>query len=83
MTGFEKSWLLCTQQQEHFSPSSNSSTHALANNSDRYGVGGRSCPGCFCCSLFLRLVRHPHAFRQSLKWLHVHLLLTSRELAVI
>ena len=52
--GAEKSWLPCTQKQDALSPSYNCCTHP--NNA---GIGGDSYPGCFCCCLFLRLVRHP------------------------
>ena len=34
------------------------------------GIGAESCPGCFCCGLFLRLVGHLSA-RVFFKWFHL------------
>ena len=43
----------------HFSPSNNSCTCWLTIQP---GIDAESCLGCFCCGLFLRLVRHPRVF---------------------
>ena len=43
----------------HFSPSNNSCTRWLAIQP---GINAESCPGCFCCGLFLRLVRRPRVY---------------------
>ena len=43
----------------HFSPSNNSCTRWLTIQP---GVDAESCPGCFCCGLFLRLVRRPRVY---------------------
>ena len=65
VTGFEKSHLSHTQQQDTlFSPSNNNSTHLLIFQG---GIGAESFPGCFCCGLFLRLVRCPRALGLSSK----------------
>ena len=42
----------------HFSPSNDSCTHWLTIQA---GIDTESCPGCFCCSLFMRLVIRPRA----------------------
>ena len=43
----------------HFSPSNNSCTRWLIIQP---GIDAESCPGCFCCGLFLRLVRRPGVY---------------------
>ena len=44
----------------HFSPS-NDSWQTIQTD-----IGAESCPGCFCCFLFLRPVRYPQVLRRSL-----------------
>ena len=55
VTGFEKIHLPCTQQQDTLFIINNSCTH----------ISTDSCPGYFCCGLFLRLVRCPRVFGRS------------------
>ena len=43
----------------HFSPSNNSCTCWLTLQP---GIDAKSCPDCFCCGLFLRLVRRPRVY---------------------
>ena len=43
----------------HFSPTNNSCTCWLTIQP---GIDAESCPGCFCCGLFLRLVRRPRVY---------------------
>ena len=43
----------------HFSPSNVSCTRWLTIQP---GIDAESCPGCFCCGLFLTLVRHPWVY---------------------
>ena len=43
----------------HFSPSNNGCTRWLTIQP---GIDAESCPGCFCCGLFLRLVRRPRVY---------------------
>ena len=43
----------------HFSPSNNSCTRWLTIQP---GIDAESCPGCFCCGLFLRLDRRPRVY---------------------
>ena len=43
----------------HFSPSNDRCTCWLTIQP---GIDSKSCPGCFCCGLFLRLVRCPRVF---------------------
>ena len=43
----------------HFSPSNVSCTSWLTIQP---GIDAESCPGCFCCGLFLRLVRRPRVY---------------------
>ena len=47
-TKFEKSWLPCTHNKTHFTPSNNSCTHWLTIQPD---ICTESCPGCFCYGL--------------------------------
>ena len=43
----------------HFLPSNNSCTRWLTIQP---GIDAECCPGCFCCGLFLRLVRRPRVY---------------------
>ena len=43
----------------HFSPSNNSCTHWLTIQP---GIDAENWPGCFCCGLFLRIVRYPRVY---------------------
>ena len=43
----------------HFSPSHNSCTCWLTIQP---GIDAQSCPGCFCCGLFLRLIRRSQVY---------------------
>ena len=60
MTRFEIIHLPCTQQEDilftiKINDSCTNCTHQLTFQA---GISAESCPGCFCCGLFLRLVWH-------------------------
>ena len=55
VTGYYNSSLPHTQQQ-----------YTSSYNSCTAGIGTESCPSCFCCGLFLRLIRRPWMLGWSL-----------------